>query len=105
MPVAVVLALGTAGAACEGDDDDGDNAGTVVNGTDVADPPDDGGFDESTIVGLPFTEAEAVTEANGWELRATVIYGEEQQVTQDYVDNRVNVALENGIVTEITFLG
>ncbi len=98
--VAVGLALGLGLAAC-GDDDDADDPPATAPADDV----ELGEFDESLIVGLPVEEAEEVVEDEGWEFRIAVLDGEDQVLTMDFVPNRVNVAVDDGIVTGIEFIG
>jgi hypothetical protein len=50
----------------------------------------------------PATEA---AEALGWEVRAIRIDGEDQAMTLDLRPNRVNVAVEDGEVTEVLQIG
>lgn len=100
--IAAGLALGVGMAAC-GDDTDGgadDPPATAPSGDVEA-----GEFDESLIVGLPVDEAQQVVEDEGWEFRVAVIDGEEQMLTMDYVENRVNVVVDDGLVEGIHSIG
>lgn len=100
--VAVGLALGLGLAACGDDDAD------VADDPPATAPADDielGEFDESLIVGLPVDEAQEVVEDEGWVFRIAVLDGEDQVLTMDLVENRVNVAVDDGIVTGIEFIG
>lgn len=86
-----------AGAACGGDDD-----------TSPPPPPTDeapGEFDESTILGEELSDAEAIAEADGWQLRVIRIDGQDQAATTDFVPNRVNVGTEDGVVSEVISIG
>lgn len=96
--LALGLALGVGLSAC------GDDAPDEPVATDP-DDPEVGEFDESLIVGLPVDEAEQVVEDEGWVMRVAVIDGEDQVLTMDFVTNRVNVAVEDGIVTGVEFVG
>jgi hypothetical protein len=101
-----VLGLGAGVAAC-GDDDDGVADPPAV--TEPADPVDPGNdvddFDESAIVGLPVDEARQVVEADGRDFRVAVIDGEDQALTADFVEGRVNVAVTDGVVEGVEFIG
>src|SRR5262245_5666945 len=77
--VAVTLALG----AC-GDDDSSSDATTEE--TSAADVPD--------VVGQSVDDATATLEAAGLTLRVVQRDGEDLAVTMDFVENRVNVAVE-----------
>jgi hypothetical protein len=57
------------------------------------------------LVGLTEQEAAAAAEALDWELRVTRIDGEDQVVTLDLRENRVNVAVVDGEVTEVLDIG
>jgi hypothetical protein len=52
-----------------------------------------------TVVGMTADEAQAATEAAGYTYRVVEIDGEPQAVTLDYRIDRVNVALEDDVVT------
>lgn len=96
-----VLGLGAGLVACN-DDDDND----VDDPPSVTDPVDDtNDFDESAIVGLPEDEARQVVEADGRDFRVAVIDGEDQALTADYVEGRVNVAVSDGVVEGVEFIG
>lgn len=101
---AVGLALGLGLAACGGDDDAPD-ATDDPPATAPTDDIDVGEFDETLIVGLPVDEAQAIVEDEGWVFRIAVIDGEDQVLTMDFVENRVNVAVDDGIVTGVEFIG
>ena len=83
-------------------------AETAVPGTDgVGEPVPvvDAGFDGSTLVGLTVDEASKLAEASGWTVRVAREDGVDLAVTMDYRDNRFNVAVEAGVVTEVVSIG
>lgn len=96
VPLVAALALGGGvGLAACGNDDG-------PNGTDDTSVVDDvETFDESLIVGLPYDEATEVAEAEGFELRIAREDGEDLALTMDFIPNRVNVEVEDGIVTQV----
>lgn len=106
---AVVLVAG----GCGGDDgvDDGvdDTITTVVDESPVDtvewvdDAPDVA--DAEILIGLRLDDAEALAGDEGWEVRVAVLDGEELFLTMDYVANRVNVEVTDGIVTGIVNFG
>ena len=51
--------------------------------------------------GLSVEEATKMVAADGWELRVVREDGEDLAVTADFRDNRLNVAVEGGVVTEL----
>jgi len=57
------------------------------------------------LVGLDEAAATALAEENGWVVRVVRLDGEDLAATMDYVTNRVNVAIENGVVTEVISIG
>jgi hypothetical protein len=54
------------------------------------------------LLGLPESEATKVAMANGWLVRIAARDGEFFMLTQDYVDNRVNLSVKSGKVIAIT---
>ena len=58
-----------------------------------------------SIVGLPIEEATTVAEAAGFLVRVTTLDGVGQAMTDDFRTNRLNVAVENGVVTGIDNIG
>lgn len=97
LPLALVLALGAGVGvtACGGDDGPEDPA--VVD--DVLP------FDSSIVIGLPLADAEAAAEAEGFVLRTAIEDGEQLALTMDFVTNRVNVEVTDGIVTDVVSQG
>jgi hypothetical protein len=55
-----------------------------------------------TVVGMSDSEAQAATEAAGYAYRVVMVDGEPLAVTMDYRPDRVNVALEDDVVTAAT---
>ena len=55
----------------------------------------------SVPAGTSILEAAKVAESNGWTLRSARIDGVEQALTDDLQWNRINIAVDAGIVTEI----
>ncbi|MCX6522461.1 MAG: hypothetical protein NTZ21_17525 [Actinobacteria bacterium] len=81
---------------------------TAVPGTDgVGEPAPvvDAAFDGSTLVGLTVDAASKLAEASGWTVRVAREDGVDLAVTMDYRDNRFNVAVEAGVVTEVVSIG
>lgn len=107
-PLAVVVsvfALGAGLAAC-GDDAPDEPPATAPADGDVNDDVDEAmEFDDDLIVGLPVDEAEQVADDEGFVFRIAVLDGEDQMLTMDFVPNRVNVAVDDGIVTGVEFVG
>jgi len=91
MALCAILAVG--GIACGSDDD-----------TDPTELPA-GDFDESTVIGLDVDEAERVAADAGWVLRVARLDGEDLALTMDFRTDRVNVAVEDDIVTEVLSIG
>lgn len=56
----------------------------------------------NTLVGLTEDEAMALASESGWEYRVAARDGESFMLTTDYVTNRVNVVIEDGVITEVT---
>jgi hypothetical protein len=96
----VALAVLTT-AACGGDDDD-DAASTSAPAdvTTTSTSGTAGEFDD--YVGLTVDEATAKAEADGRPSRVVEIDGEPQPATMDFIENRLNFAVEDGTVVEVT---
>jgi hypothetical protein len=56
----------------------------------------------ATLVGTSAEEAEAAADAAGVTYRVVMVDGEPRAVTLDYRPDRVNVAIEDDVVTEAT---
>jgi hypothetical protein len=57
------------------------------------------------LVGLSQADAEAAATAEGWGLRVVRLDGEDLPATMDFNPQRVNVAVVNGVVTEVLSIG
>lgn len=57
------------------------------------------------LVGLAEDEAAKVAAGNGWTMRVVERDGESLMVTTDWVDNRVNVAVDSGRVSAVSSIG
>ncbi len=76
-----------------------DTVATVVNSQAAAEAVG------NTIVGLPLAEAIASAEAAGFTVRVTTLDGINQAITFDLRTDRLNVSVENGVVTGIDSIG
>jgi len=90
-------------SACGSDSDDSASATTVAAGTSVA-------IDVPDIVGESVEDATATLEAEGLTLRVIRRDGEDLAATADFLENRVNVAVEtqddgSEVVTEVVSTG
>jgi hypothetical protein len=72
-------------------------ASCTKSGTASCPPPDGAALQQ--LVGLTEQQAGAQAAANGWPFRVAERDGEQFLLTQDYNDERVNVAVQNGVVT------
>ncbi len=100
-PAAALLAFGLVAAAC-GDDED------TATTTDETVAPSDGeaqDFDETIVIGLPVDEAEAAAEEAGFTMRIARQDGEDLALTMDFIPNRVNVEVADGVVTGVVSVG
>lgn len=61
--------------------------------------------DAAALVGLAEDEAVKVASSSGWELRIVRLDGVDLAVTDDLRTDRVNVAVDGGVVTEIVSVG
>ena len=61
--------------------------------------------DGKIFFGLCEADAQAVADGLGYTLRVVRLDGEDLAVTMDFVEWRVNVAIENGIVTDVVSFG
>ncbi len=59
----------------------------------------------ATLVDKPLAEAEGIAEANDATMRVVKQDGEDYAVTKDYIVDRINVAVVDGVVTSIEFIG
>jgi hypothetical protein len=58
--------------------------------------------DAQTLVGLSEDEAMKVAASKGWDYRVSARDGEQFMLTTDYVPRRVNVVIDDGVVTEVS---
>jgi PASTA domain len=105
--MAMAMTLGV--AAC-GSDDSSDDAATEDAATDDTATDDTGAADIPDVVGDTVEEATATLEAAGFTLRVVQRDGEDLAVTADFLENRVNVAVETQqygeeVVTEVVSTG
>lgn len=75
---------------------------TVVPGTAVGEPAPAAPVD---VVGLSVDEATAVAVDTGWEVRVAREDGVDLALTADFRENRINVAIEAGVITEVLSIG
>jgi hypothetical protein len=99
LAVATVLAVTLTVSAC-GDDDSSDD--TVAEGTASVDVPD--------VIGDSVEDATATLDDAGLTLRVVRRDGEDLPVTADFLEDRVNVAVETQddgteVVTEVVSIG
>lgn len=82
---------------------------TIADNTDpaavVCSGPPQGTFDATAIVGEPIDAAEKAATEQGCAVRVAILDGEGQALTQDFRPDRVNVAVDDGTVTEIIDIG
>lgn len=81
----------------------------------AGDPIDDSGppldttpvdpADAEVLVGLPLARAEAEALHRGWTVRVARQDGEDLALTDDYSPTRVNVAVQDDVVTEVVSIG
>jgi hypothetical protein len=57
------------------------------------------------VRGLSLDEATKLAESQGWIVRVAREDGVDLALTMDFVDNRLNVAVEGGVVTEVLSVG
>ncbi len=111
-----MMVVAVIGVGCGGSDGvDDDTADTPGVQSTVADDPTvdtvewvDEAPDVSEgeiLVGLRLDDAEALAGDEGWEIRVAILDGEEFALTMDYVPNRANVEVTDGIVTGILGFG
>jgi hypothetical protein len=98
--IATMMAMTLAVSACGDDDTTDDTAAT--DGTVVVEIPD--------VIGDSVEDATATLEDAGWTLRVVRRDGEDLPATADFVENRVNVAVETQddgteVVTEMVSTG
>ncbi len=74
--------------------------GTIEPDLPIMNPIDEASTKQ--LVGLSEGEATKVASGNGWTIRIAMRDGESFMLTTDYQDNRVNLTIENGVVTAVT---
>lgn len=81
--------------------------GTTVAGDTSDCPPSEKQptFPVRDIVGVELVAAQTVAGDNGYQLRTIWIDGQPQVATNDYIDNRLNVAVRGGLVTQLCSVG
>ena len=94
-PETVVVEPGSSGGSSSGGGSGVDGTATVLDIKAMA----------ALLTGLSEAEATDVASANGWTIRVVRIDGEDLAVTADYSDTRVNVAVADGVVTEVLSQG
>jgi len=57
------------------------------------------------LAGFTPDKAEEIVKPFGFHVRVVRVNGHPQVVTRDYNDRRINVAVENNIITEVTSVG
>ncbi len=96
--VAALLAL----TGCSSTSERGSDEVPVVKITPAPENPADGSPELDVlqaVQGMPLDEATSYAQGVGFELRVVEIDGESLMVTEDYRTDRVNVVIENDIVT------
>jgi hypothetical protein len=58
----------------------------------------------NTLLGMSEQEATSTAEANGWVVRIAARDGEQFALTMDYNPKRVNLTVDNGVVSDV-FIG
>ncbi len=107
--IGMVMATTLGVAAC-GSDDASDGAATEDTATEDTGGADSVATEVPDVVGDSVEDATATLEAAGFTLRVVQRDGEDLAVTADFIDNRVNVAVETDssgaeIVTEVVSTG
>jgi len=100
--IVMVMTLGVAACGSDDSSDDAATEGTAADDTAAAGVPD--------VIGQSVEEATATLEAAGFTLRVVRRDGEDLAVTADFLENRVNVAVETQqygeeVVTEVVSTG
>ena len=100
--MAMAMTLGVAACGSDDSSDDAATEDTAADDTAAAGVPD--------VIGDSVEEATATLEAAGFTLRVVQRDGEDLAVTADFLENRVNVAVEtqqygDEVVTEVVSTG
>jgi hypothetical protein len=98
-----LVGLAAFGAGCGTDDETTGPATdpTAPAGGTGAPSQADADFDPESLVGMPKAEAERTARAAGWQFRVAREDGEEFALTMDYREDRVNVEVDDGVVTDV----
>jgi hypothetical protein len=102
--VAVLVVAVALGVYLAADSDDSDTSSSEPSGL-VCPPGSSDGLDTEELVGLELSEAESLAQENGCEVRVVERDGEPLPTTLDLIENRINVAVEDGEVVRIDGLG
>jgi hypothetical protein len=113
--LALLLAL-VAVAGCGGDDDERPASAApddpISSGPIDPDQPAAPAVSERAckrlgrrIVGAPLADATARAKARGCPLRVALLDGEPQALTEDFSPARINVRVEDDVVTGVEFMG
>lgn len=86
--------------ACGGDDDEAASGDSNEQTTTSAGEDGTEAFEE--YVGLDVEDAGALAEEQGRPWRIVKEDGEDRAVTLDYIDNRLNFEVEDGVVVRVT---
>lgn len=101
-------------AACGDDDDSGSTTTTTEAETTVPDTTEPAPTETApleltydleevteTLVGMTIEDAEALAAENDWIIRQVRVDGEDRPMTMDLRYNRINVAVDDGVITEV----
>jgi hypothetical protein len=78
------------------------DGGQIEPAPDMGDEDVISASDAQTLVGLSEDEAMKVAASKGWDYRVSARDGEQFMLTTDYVPRRVNVVIDDGMVTEVS---
>lgn len=77
----------------------------TMGGTEISDPPAPIEQIADTVIGYCLTDAQKLAEIFGYTVRVAREDGVDLAVTADFSETRINVATENGAVTEVLSIG
>lgn len=92
-----VAAVGCSSSGSSGGSSSGSSSGPTTTAARYA-----SGFTSNDLVGLTEAEAAAQAEAAGFTVRVIQRDGEAYPGTMDWVETRVNLTIESGVVTRAT---
>lgn len=98
--VVVIASLSLGLGACGGDDDSTAEAPSEQTTTSATGEGTSEAFDE--YVGLTVDDAGALAEEQGRPWRVVKEDGQDRAVTLDFIDNRLNFEVEDGVVVRVT---